>query len=500
LSLRIAPQLIQSIEILKLNTLEVQDLVRQEMLENPTIELKEERPNEGELPANDVVGADAAAGSEAASDAKAGANDDVTPELGEATFENLDAEFQRIEEMDTVWREAPGSRNRGIGPDGQDKKLEALQNTAARDDSLHVYLLSQFNLLESDERRKEIGEHLIYSLDDQTGWLGFRTEDGEFRPYSLEDLAESLELDPPAEIEEVLSVLQGIQTLEPKGIGARDLTECLLIQLGDGFPLERRMIERHLDDLMNNRLPKVAKQLDITMERLNESLAFISQLTPHPGALYSSGQTSHVVPDVICEFIDGEYEVRLEDAYVPRIHISSRYRQMLAEQRDNRAVRDYIKKKIDSAKWLIDAIEQRQSTLRRISKEIVKVQGGFFDRGIDGLAPLKMQQIADKVGVHVSTVSRAVQQKWIQTPRGIFPLRYFFNSGTTTASGEEESILAIKQKVRDIVDSENKSKPLSDEDIAKELKRMGYAIARRTVTKYRKQLAILSSRQRRQYS
>ncbi|MFC1708343.1 RNA polymerase factor sigma-54, partial [Planctomycetota bacterium] len=327
-------------------------------------------------------------------------------------------------------------------------------------------------------------------------WLGRRAPGG-FQPYSLEELVESME--EPCSTEEAERILRVIQTLEPRGVGARDLTECLLIQIGDGFVLERRLVERHLDDLKMNRLPKVAKETGRTIEEIKDAVAFIATLKPHPGATYSGTQANHVIPDVLCDLVDGDYDVQLNDAYLPRIHVSSRYRRMLEEERSNRAVRDYIKKKIESAKWLVDSIEQRQNTLRRISNEIVEYQTSFLDKGIDALRPLKMQEIADRVGVHVSTVSRAISEKWMQTPRGIFPLKFFFNGGTINADGDAESILAIKQKVHDIVDQEDQRKPLSDEDIARKLRHMGYDIARRTVTKYRKQIGILSSRQRREY-
>jgi RNA polymerase sigma-54 factor len=277
--------------------------------------------------------------------------------------------------------------------------------------------------------------------------------------------------------------------------------ECLLIQIGDdpSVAFERMLVERYLDDLKMNRLPRIAKETGRSIEEIKDALAFISSLNPHPGAFFSGAQPQYVIPDVVCELVDGKYEIRLEDSYIPRIHISPRYRKMLEEQKSNPAVRDYIKKKIEAAKWLIESIEQRQNTLYKIAKEIVDYQKSFLDHGIDFLKPLKMQYIADRVGVHVSTVSRAISDKYMQTPRGIYPLKFFFTGGTINAEGEMESILAVKQKVRDIVDQEDKRNPLSDEDIALKLRAMGYDIARRTVTKYRKQMAILSSRQRRSY-
>jgi RNA polymerase sigma-54 factor len=232
---------------------------------------------------------------------------------------------------------------------------------------------------------------------------------------------------------------------------------------------------------------------------IDDAIKMIKTLNPKPGRLYSSAQVQYVIPDVIVENIDGRWEVRLEDTYIPRIHISKHYQDMLREQKDDPKVRAYIKKKIESAKWLIESIEQRQNTLFKIAREIVEYQTPFLEHGIDALRPLKMQFIADRVGVHVSTVSRAIADKYMQTPRGIFALKFFFTGGTTRADGEEKSIVAVKQKVRDIVGKEDKTHPLSDEEIAAKLKEEGLDIARRTVTKYRKQLGIPSSRQRRKY-
>jgi len=489
--LKLAPQIIQSIEILQLPAIELQDLVKQEMLENPTLELQE---GDSEI---------AAAAPETGDDGARVEEPAVTPDKEKP--DDLEAEFERIEGMESAWKESFGGRVGGLGEDGKDKKLEAMQNTAAKPSSLQDYLMDQFSLLDMpDPRQRAIGEHLIYNIDDTRGWLGYSKEDGSFVPYTLEDMIASMDpLDPPATVQEVEKVLKVLQTLEPPGVGARNMVECLLIQIGEGenFKTERMLVEKYLDDLKMNRLPKIAKETGLSIEQIIESRDFIStHLVPHPGAKFSGETPQYVVPDVVCEVVDGKYEIRLEDSYIPRIHISSRYRKMLQEQKQNPAVREYIKNKIENAKWLIESIQQRQNTLGKIAREIVDYQKPFLDHGIDALKPLKMQFIADRVSVHVSTVSRAISDKYMQTPRGVLPLKFFFTGGTVNAeSGEAESILAVKQKVRDVVDQEEKHNPLSDEDIALKLKQMGYDIARRTVTKYRKQMQILSSRQRRAF-
>ena len=494
--LRLAPQIIQSIEILQLPAIELQDLIKAEMLENPTLEMLEGE-SDADGPSESETAAEGNDAPELAAEAEpilgAGAVSDIEKP------DELETEFEKLDGIESAWKDSYSPRSSGVGEDGKDKKLEAMQNTAAKPASLQDYLFEQFALLETTDRQREIGEHLIYNIDDTTGWLGYRKEDGTFVPYTIEEVVKSM--DNPCTPLEAEQVLKLIQTLEPPGVGARDLKECLLNQIGDknNFHLERLLVDKHLDDLKMNRLPKIAKETGKPVEEIKEALAFISALNPHPGAVFSGSAPSYVVPDVICELVDGKYEVRLEDSYIPRIHISSRYRRMLQEQKANPAVREYIKKKIEAAKWLIESIEQRQNTLYRIAKEIVDFQKAFLDHGIDYLKPLKMQHIADKVGVHVSTVSRAISDKYMQTPRGMFALKFFFTGGTMNAEGEMESILAVKQKVRDIVDQEDKRNPLSDEDIALKLKQMGYDIARRTVTKYRKQMQILSSRQRRTF-
>jgi RNA polymerase sigma-54 factor len=349
-------------------------------------------------------------------------------------------------------------------------------------------------MLNLKERDQKIGNYLIWNID-ENGYLRFHLD---------EEFMKGCEVKPHVTLEEAEDVLELIQTFEPPGVGARDLRECLLIQLEQSnakhhYDLEIRIVRDHLDDVVNNRLPKIAKALNEPVEVIDEAIAFVRTLNPKPGRLFSQPQVHYVIPDVVVEQVDGKWEVRVEDSYIPRIHISKHYQEMLKTAADDPKVRAYVKKKIDSAKWLMESIEQRKATLNRIAQEIVDYQTPFLEKGVDALRPLKMQYIADRVGVHVSTVSRAIAEKYMQTPRGIFALKFFFTGGTTRADGEEKSIVAVKQKVRDILEKEDKSNPLSDEEIAAALKKEGLDIARRTVTKYRKQLGIPSSRQRRKF-
>lgn len=481
LRLKLAPQIIQSIEILQLATLDLKSLIEREMEMNPTIEIENAEPAANDAPAAVPV------------PVGEGPEPTISTAAPEAPPDQLETEFERLDGLNEQWKEFSGSYRPSMSADGKDKKLEAMQNTADRSDSLQKHLENQFDVLNLADYEVELGQYLIYNIDDN-GFLRF-----DLTPEFLSAGA----MEPVPTVQEAEGVLKKIQSLDPPGVGARDLRECLLLQLEretDGYPLEKQIVRDHLDDVVANRLPKIAKATGVSIEEIDEAIKNIKALcNPKPGRVFSSAQVQYVIPDVMVENIDGKWEVRLEDTYIPRIHISRHYQDMLRQSKDDPKIRAYIKKKIESAKWLIESIEQRQNTLFKIAREIVDYQTPFLEQGIDALRPLKMQFIADRVGVHVSTVSRAIADKYMQTPRGVFALKYFFTGGTTRADGEEKSIVAVKQKVRDIVAKEDKSHPLSDEEIAAKLKEQGLDIARRTVTKYRKQLAIPSSRQRRQY-
>lgn len=264
------------------------------------------------------------------------------------------------------------------------------------------------------------------------------------------------------------------------------------------------------DDMSANRIPKIAKEMGLPLDDVQKAAEFIRTLSPHPGALFGGEPSPFVVPDVVVENVEGEYEVRLENAYIPSVYISKAYEKMLADKGVNPQVREYVRKKVESARHLIRAIEQRKNTLQRIAAELVSVQQDFLKKGVSGLRPLKMQDIADGVGVHISTVCRAIAGKFIQTPRGIFPMKFFFTGGAQTTDGESESTRSIKEQVAEMIAKEDKKNPLSDEEIAARLKSQGIRferrnspsgehkeISRRTVTKYRRALNIPSSRKRR---
>jgi RNA polymerase sigma-54 factor len=346
-----------------------------------------------------------------------------------------------------------------------------------------------------------MAERIIYSLD-TNGYL--KTPLEELLPPLPAELNGDLHSHRVQQMALAEEALRVVQRLDPPGVGARTLKECLTLQLLPGMPCYdelRALIEHHLEDLEYNRLPQVSKKTGMSIEKIQEVWHELRKLKPKPGADFSESTVPSVTPDVFVERNEaGKYEIRLEDTQLPALYISPYYRKLLKDEGTNAETREYIKRKINSAQWLIESIEQRRSTLTRVSQAIVDHQNKFLDDGPDHIEPLKMQQIADKVGVHVTTVSRAVDDKWIQTPRGIFPLKRFFVGGTTAADGEEVAWDRVRIKLQEIIDNEDKTKPLSDDAIVEELGKSGITVARRTVTKYRKAMNIASSRGRRDWS
>jgi RNA polymerase sigma-54 factor len=363
-------------------------------------------------------------------------------------------------------------------------------NMAARPRPLSDELSDQLGFVDCSAKTRALAEYIVHNLDD-AGFLRL-------------DLAEiARDFGGVATVEEAEEALQIVQRLDPAGIGARDLRECLLLQLTPDLELVdvmRVLISDHLTDIQQNRLPQIEKRTGFSIETIKEALEHLRRLDPRPGARYVQDDNQFVVPDLLVEADEhGEYHVRLVDEHTPNLGISRAYQRMLKNKSEDPAAREFIQKKIQSARWLIESIEQRRNTLLKVARAIIAHQKDFLDKGPESIQPLKMQQIADQVGVHVTTVSRAVDDKWVQTPRGIFALKRFFGGGTTTADGEEVAWDSIKQKLLEVIAKEDKSSPMSDEEIVDELGRSGLPVARRTVTKYRKALKIPSSRQRRQF-
>jgi RNA polymerase sigma-54 factor len=405
-------------------------------------------------------------------------------------------DFQRLADFSAEYPEsiAPDAPVGRPAPAGErDRKLDAMANAPAHEQTLDEFLMEQWAFVEAPAEVHSAGQLLI----------GYVDADGYLRT-PLTELAEKTS--PPTPLPTLTQALALVQTLEPVGVGARDLQECLLLQLaseqltGRDVSLETELVRSFLHDIELNRLPQVARKTGKTIEQIKQALENLSHLNPRPGSLVGGDVVPIVTPDLIVEVgEDGEPAVRMADGNTPRLSISKTYRKMVENRATDRATRTWLRRNMQSARWLIDAIQQRRYTVQRVAEEVFKVQREFLDRGQQALKPLPMADVARKVNVHVATVSRAVAGKYVQTPRGIVPLRMFFSGGKTTADGEDVAWDALKVKLKVVIDAEDKSNPLNDDELAAEMTRHGCTIARRTVTKYRKLLNIPPARKRRQY-
>jgi RNA polymerase sigma-54 factor len=483
----LAPRMIQSMEILQLPIMALQERIQQELQENPVLELKEESPDAA-VATDELEEAPAAAESEA--------DDPNNPEqelvIDDAGNNELD--FDRLEALSRDWEDhfSEGHRpsRNGIDEEG-DKKHDAMQNMPSRPQSLHDYLNDQLAFLDCSEEQVRLVRYLITHIDEN----GYITA-------LLDDVARGY--DQMITVAQAEAALAIVQKMEPPGIGARDLRECLLLQLTPETPhrdVLRVLILNHLEDIQHNRLPVIQRRTGFELPVIKEAIEALKHLNPRPGARFTADNIPYVVPDIAVDRTEnGDYEVKLLDDWTPNIYISRRYMELYRDKGADPKAKEYLKRKIQAAQWLLESIEQRRSTLEKVTRAIIQHQRAFLDKGPEHIEPLKMQQIADQVGVHVTTVSRAVDDKWVQTPRGIFSLKRFFGGGTQTASGEEVAWETIKQKLLEIIDKEDKANPWSDEDLVNKLQEAGYPVARRTVTKYRKMLNIPSSRQRKTWA
>jgi RNA polymerase sigma-54 factor len=475
----LAPRMIQSMEILQLPIMALQERIEQEIQENPVLDLVEE---DSDLPEETVEAENPDAPTE-----------DERPLVVDESKNNED-DFERLMNLDEEWpdhfEERSRPSNTRVEEEGA-RKHDAMANMVARPQSLQDYLHDQLGWFNLEPELRAMCDRIIYNLD-ANGYLQSRLEDI-IDPNST-----------PQQVALAHQALSIVQKLDPPGVAARDLRECLLLQLTPGLPHYEQLktlISSHLEDLEHNRLPVIERKTGYSIPLIQQTLVELRKLNPKPGANFGEVFVPNVIPDVFVELGDnGVYLVRLEDGRTPKLYISATYRNILASGTANAETREYIKRKINSAQWLIESIEQRRNTLTRVAQAIVDHQTEFLSKGPEAIEPLKMQQIADKVGVHVTTVSRAVDDKWIQTPRGIFPLKRFFCGGTMSADGEEVAWDAVRLKLQEIIDGENKQHPLSDDELVKELSKHGLTVARRTVTKYRKAMNIASSRQRRDWS
>jgi len=459
-----SPQMIQAMQILQTPLLELKDQIEQEMQENVFLELKEEHEDDRQAPAELPSG--------------------LEEKLQRQFAEQLDQLEQRMAPMPRTGSGHGG----GSSSDEEDRKQAALNNAPGHDLSLPEHLLSQARLLPLSADQMRVVEHVVFSLDGDAKLA-----------ETAEQIAQYLLLPLPL-AEEAIAI---VRSLEPAGIAARDLRDRLLMQLdrlGYVRPLTRLLVDQHLDDLARNKLPKIAKDTGASIDDIKESWDFLrAKCNPHPASDFAHLANTGVVPDVVVTEDDGRFEVKSQRGSIPELSLSPRYRDLLKEAKHDPKIYEYLRRKIESAKWFIEAVHQRQNTIERIAGEVVRRQEGFLRHGVQHLKPLKMQDVADTVGVHISTVSRAISGKYIQTPQGIFDMKRFFSGGTQADSGEMVSQQAVKDTLKQIVEGEDKQNPLSDDQLVEVLGKSGVHIARRTVTKYRKALGIDSSTRRKEF-
>jgi len=460
----LSPQLQQSLLILQTPLLELRNLVQQEMETNPVLE---------ELPEDSST--------DERSDAEASAD------------ENFRDEFEKLVSLDEEWRDYM-TQSANSTFDGRrvskeaDEKRQFLFDSIPVQETLQQNLIGQLNQTVLSAGDRKAAELIIGNIDDD-GFLQSTTEEMALNSgIPQDDFETGLEL---------------IQTFYPAGVGARDLRECLLIQLRrqrKEHILEYRIVSEHMDDLGRHRFLEIARRMAISVEDVQKAADNIARLNPRPGQVFAAAPQNYVLPDVIVEKVDGEYQISFNNEQIPHLRISNLYKDIIASgDSQSSDVKDYIRDKIRSGKFLIRSIHQRQQTIMNIAQQIVSRQHDFLEHGPSHLKPMTMAEVAETVGVHETTVSRAVSGKYMATPQGVFEMKYFFTGGYQTATGESLSNTSVKQAVLDLVKHESGSAPLSDHEIVEILSERGIPIARRTVAKYRSELNILPSHMRRKY-
>ncbi|MBD3180102.1 MAG: RNA polymerase factor sigma-54 [Candidatus Latescibacteria bacterium] len=443
------PRLQQALKLLQMPTLELQQVLKQEILQNPLLEEEEE--------------------------------------LKEMEEKEKEEENEEEEEEDTDWEDVfeTAFGMGGTGSEEREEKEEMLERVPVARQSFSDHLLSQLRLATDDDFILEVGEYIIGNLD-ESGYL----------PLEISDIARTFS----AEENRVKEVLDLIQTFDPAGVGARNLQECLLLQLERKEMKDSRAAEilrDYFEEFKQKRYNNISKKMKISLQEVQAQSEIIGRLDPKPGLNVAADNPKYVIPDLIVDRVGDKFVISLNEKNVPRLRISKAYRD---ELRNNPKIsdktKDFIKDKLKNAKWLIQTIEQRRRTMIKVMNSIVDKQREFFEKGVIALKPLTLQQVASEIDMHESTVSRVTTNKYVQTPRGVYELKFFFSAKLSTKSGAEVSSRSAKVRIKEIIEKENEKKPLSDQKIANILKDEGLVIARRTVAKYREQLGILPARHR----
>lgn len=472
----ITPQLQQAIKLLQLTRVELQDLVQQEMTENPMLETRDNEADREADRSSQSHGEQVEAAKNAASQ---------TGEIAEVGGKSGDMN----EPNNFDWENYLGIYNSPWPTTAPPpaSELPSFENSMGSMETLNEHLIWQLHLSNLSDAEMRIGERIIGNINDD-GYLN--TE--------LETIAENESTD----VEHVEACLRKIQRFDPPGVGARDLQECLKLQValigGKDEQLLYRVIEEHMKELERHHFSQIARKLRVAPDHARALAQVIQGLEPKPGRPFQANNAQYITPDVYVQHHKGDYEVLLNDEGMPRLQISRFYRSALQSGSEVRAdAKEYMQDKLRSAMWLIKSIHQRQQTLYKVTSSIVKFQREFFDKGIDHLKPMILRDVAEDIEMHESTVSRVTTNKYMHTPRGIFELKYFFNSGVQKSEGSDVAAEAVKQKIAGYIKNEDAKKPLSDQSIVTMLKADGIKIARRTVAKYRESLAIPPSSQRR---
>ena len=452
----------QALQILQFNAQELDLHVEQELEANPTLERVVDESDFTQTPEPE---------------AKTETHDDSDYADVDFELDDYSSKYdQRLREGQDF------SVNHDMG-----ERRDYYQNSITKEESLPVKLMTQLELSVEDDIDLALGERIIGEIDER-GYFG----------GNLETISGELGL-PLNYVERGLYRIQGF---EPIGVGARDVIECLLIQIRFSYPDEPELcelVEHHFEELQHRKIPQIAKAMKVSTERVEELKSMLSTLDPWPGHAFSSEPIQYIAPELVVEKTDGMYHVALTEQGSPKLSLSDDYQNLSKDKEREKDERSYLREKLESAKWLIRNIEQRQQTILKIGKAIIEVQREFLDKGVDKIKPLTLQEIADVVGVHEATVSRTTRGKYIQTPQGLFELKYFFSTGLKSADGEDQSSKSVQLKIKKIIDEEDKRKPLSDQKIADMLKVDGLTIARRTISKYRDILNIPSTTMRKQY-
>jgi RNA polymerase sigma-54 factor len=471
------PQLQQAIRLLQLSTLELRDVVEQEMVENPCLE---EGGEEEEVSVN---GADPQE-----EQAREPAEAEVAEPPADPATDSAEAPSAEDMVGDVDWDNYMEARPQtGLGRTDEDRP--SLEDSLTRNRSLADHLAWQLGFLELDEVERKAGLFIIGNVNDD----GYLDED-------LETIAQEAGL----ELEKAEDLLRRIQEFDPLGVASRSLTECLLVQArvaGITDPLVLKLIQEYLDLLQKRDYRGIARREEVTVDAVAAAARVVASFEPRPGRQFAGEEPIYITPDIFVHKVGDEFHVVLNEDGMPKLRVSSAYRQVLSRKEQNsKETRDYVREKLRSAVWLIKSIHQRQRTIVRVTESILRFQHDFFERGTEHLRPLNLRDVAEDIGMHESTVSRVTSNKYVQTPHGLFELKFFFNSSIEMADGSSIASESVKEKIRDIIRREDSIHPLSDQQIAEVLRTTSINIARRTVTKYRESMRILPSTRRREIS